>query len=64
MKITRIGWVGKTVKLSIFQDNECAQEYNHVFIEPIVYGRRGCRRDWDSGCWPPRKVRVTVEDAK
>jgi hypothetical protein len=57
MKITRIGWVGKTQK-PVIKFGPC----NNVDIYNIY--DRGSKIDWPDKDWPPRKVRVTVEDVK
>ena len=64
MKISRIGWVGKTVKLKIVKEKGIEHEWTHVFIEPTVFGKRGFKNDWHPSDWPPRKVEVIVRDAK
>jgi hypothetical protein len=61
MKATRIGWVGKNAKLEVVRPCKGDFELDHVYIEPIVYGSRGTRRDWGYNDWPPVKVRITIE---
>ncbi len=57
MKITRLGWAGKNTKvLQRFSDS--MPYYLAVF--PV----RGRQIDWGKKHYPPRKVRVTVEDVK
>jgi hypothetical protein len=63
MKATRIGWVGKNRKLEISRHNKGHRfEFDHIYIEPIVYGSRGTRVDWEDNDWPPVKVCVAVFD--
>ena len=58
MKISKIGWVGKSEKPELFIDEETGsfQLYN-------IYNQ-GKRYDWHDDDWPPRKVKVTVEDVE
>jgi len=58
MKITKIGWVGKTMpNPEIWIDSNDGQfMVNGIF-------KKGKKDNWISEDWPPRKVRITVEDA-
>ena len=56
MKITKIGWVGKSQGLPrIFRDYDRSLNLEAIWS-------KGKRDDWIPEDWPPRKVRVTVED--
>ena len=62
MKITRIGWTWKTenphiaIKEDLFDNGE---------LEIVgVYDKKGDYDSWHANDWPPRKVRITVEDVK
>lgn len=59
MKISKIGWVGKTTKYWMHV-NEC---YNFIEIHGISLAK-GIKDNWPYKDWPPRKVRITVEDCK
>ncbi len=57
MKVTRIGWVGKT--------QDFPQLYMHDGVCEIdTLWEKGKKEDWVPADWPPRKIRVTVEDIK
>lgn len=54
MKITRVGWIGKCTSL---------EDVIHRFIKSYALAEeRGEEWEWPEQYWPPRKVRVTVED--
>ena len=50
-KWSKVGWMGKNVECPFDDDGIM---YVHI-------GAKGEQRSW-FGQWPPRKVRVTVED--
>ncbi len=57
MKISRIGWVGKNAKV--------LQRFSDLVPYYLgVYPLRGRRIDWGTEHYPPRKVRITIEDSK
>jgi hypothetical protein len=48
-----IGWVGKNWQL----------ESNYLLSSlASVYLKKGKREDWFQSDWPPRKVKITVEE--
>jgi hypothetical protein len=63
MKVTKIGWVGKNRKLEISRTNKDHRlEFDHIYVESMVFGRRGSSREWEDTDWPPVKVCVAVFD--
>jgi hypothetical protein len=48
-----IGWVGRKWKL---------EQWNILYSLIDVYCKRGKREDWFQSDWPPRKVKITVEE--
>jgi len=55
--IVKYGWIGRNDKgVAIGRDANCLS----VFIEKT----KGKKTDWLSSCWPPRKVKITVEEVK
>lgn len=60
MKITRIGWVGKGYYTPVIVRDlvsDCA-------IIKYVFLNKGRKDSWDKKYWPPKKVRITVEDVE
>lgn len=58
LKVSRTGWVARNVE---------RHEILYVSMTDMigldhVYENRDSKSDWASLCWPPRKVRVTVEE--
>ena len=59
MKITRIGWVGKTQQPFLRES-----DFDTLELENVYY-KKCTKDDWgDLEDWPPRKVRITVEDVE
>jgi len=58
-KITRIGWIPKTCKLSI-EFSQSDWEW-HI---PEVFPKKGTKDNYYKEDWPPVKVRITVEEVK
>ena len=56
-KITRIGWMPKTDRLNI----EFSQ-HDFEWHIPCVFPKRGNKDYYTSEDYPPRKVRITVEE--
>lgn len=63
-KWSRVGWMGRSVKgnpiTEVFDGF-----YNQLSICENAFissGSRGRTTEWDKEDWPPRKVRVTVEE--
>ena len=56
MKITRIGWVGKQTSLeSVIQ---------RLIKSYALAEFRGEEWEWPEQYWPPRKIRIIVEDVE
>ena len=60
MKATKIGWVGKSVDLN--KIILCPGDYMSRMDLDLIYYARGKRYSWMDQDWPPRKVRVIVEE--
>ena len=62
MKVTKIGWVGKTYlsKDLLFKTEQGGVDY----WDSVIQTTKGREVHWDDNDWPPRKVRITVEDVK
>ncbi len=58
MKISRIGWIGKGIKLKdiIWEGNE---EW-----EISVCTVKNPFSPWVEGCYPPRRISITLEDTE
>jgi hypothetical protein len=56
MKITRIGWVGKQTSLE--------GVINHLIKSYAFTENKGQEWEWPEQYWPPRKVKIIVEDAE
>lgn len=59
MKISKIGWIPKGERFIIKID-----EFDDAIKIPTIYGILGTKAKWASECWPPRKVKITIEDMK
>mgnify|MGYP001248562930 FL=1 len=57
MKITKIGWIGKE------QDFPRFQHENSMWIIDTIWSK-DTKDSWCPEDWPPRKVRITIEDAE
>ena len=55
MKITKIGWMGKTEKPVFYVGFSESLEIDKLFRT------KGKREQWNKEDWPPRKVRITIE---
>ncbi len=58
MKISRIGWVGKTMDFPVIWSSK-----GGYFEVDGIYAK-GKKKDWRPEDWPPRRVLVTVEDVE
>jgi len=54
-RIEKIGWIGKDVEL---------EKLLHVRIENYVAGNRDPQWTWPLYDWPPRKVKITIEEVE
>jgi len=48
-----VGWVGKDVEII---------NHHPTSMEVLVYDKKGFKKDWPKEWWPPKKVRVIVEE--
>lgn len=58
IKVSVRGWTGKSIRPVEF----FSFRPNGGLIINEIYQTKGPRKDWWSGNWPPREVRVTVEE--
>lgn len=66
MKVTKTGWVPRSVKL-----RSCIREYKEWSGDDMseisldcVFGDKGKKESWNKGDWPPWKVRITIEEVE
>lgn len=60
------GYVGKSVDVSFITDTDIRnEEWDEILQLPIgIFVKKGNKDDWASEWWPPRKVRITIEELK
>lgn len=56
-KIVKVGWVEKNDKVDIGWAGD--DPYLHIWS--VIFQNKGTKSSW-GGNWPPRKVRITVEE--
>jgi hypothetical protein len=62
MKKVLIGWIGKeNVQPMISEPMDGFPKVKEVRLDK-VYENKGLKSEWEENDWPPRKIKITIEE--